>query len=615
MHMYLPIGRCRGRELIEFAPFRRPHAAKETPMSKKSEKLLQQAQAAANTGNRAQAQRCYEKILEKEPQHLDARYFLGTLLAEQGRYPQARQHLEIAARLAPDSPYILNNLGNIHLLCGEDAAAEQAFRKALRVAPEMPEAQTNLGNLLVRKGALEEAIGLAQQVVAARPEQIAAHVMLANALKDQGRIDEAIPHFRRAAELAPGNAVARSNLLMALNYSAALSPAEIRTTHEEWASRFPPAQPRPARARAGRLRVGYLSPDLGRHPVGYLMEPVLAAHDREAFEICVYSDNRSPDDMTARLRAGVDCWRDVGGLGNDDLASVLATEGLDVLVELAGHGAGNRLAMLGRRFAPVQVSYLGYPATTGLKSIDYVITDRALDPSDSDQAFYAEKLWWLPRPCFAFRPDAEFPAVAPLPAATAGSLTFGSFNALAKISPAVIDLWAAVMRALPDARLLMQARALSDPGSRLRLAEAFRERGVAPDRIEMAGFTSLPQHLELFSRTDVCLDTFPWNGHMTTLDSLWMGVPVLTLAGDRRAARMGAAIMGELGLTDFIAATPEEFVARAVALAGDPIVLGDLRTSLRDRLGRSRLADGAGLARALEAAFAAMHQAALQPAP
>lgn len=584
-------------------------------MSKKAEKLIQQAQAAASAGHRAQAQRCYEKILEKEPRHLDARYFLGTLLAEQGLYPQARQHLEIAARLAPDSPYILNNLGNIHLLCGEDAAAEQVFRKALRVAPDMPEAQTNLGNLLVRKGALEEAIGLAQKVVAARPEQVAAHVMLANALKDQGRIDEAIPHFRRAAELSPGNAVARSNLLMALNYSAASSPADIRRAHDEWASRFPPAQPRPAQARTGRLRIGYLSPDLGRHPVGYLMEPVLAAHDREAFEICVYSDNRAPDEMTARLRAHVDSWRDVGALGNDDLASVLATERLDVLVELAGHGAGNRLAMLGRRLAPVQASYLGYPATTGLRSVDYVITDRALDPSDADQAFYAERLWWLPRPCFAFRPDEEFPAVGTLPAATSGTLTFGSFNALAKVSPAVIDLWAATMRALPDARLLMQARALSDPGSRLRVAEAFRERGVAPERIEMAGFTSLPEHLELFNRTDVCLDTFPWNGHMTTLDSLWMGVPVLTLAGDRRASRMGAAIMGELGLTDFVAATPDEFVARAMALAGDLPGLGDLRASLRERLGRSSLADGAGLARALEAAFAAMHRAALQPAP
>lgn len=582
-------------------------------MSKKVEILLKHAQTAHQGGNHEQARRGYEKILEKDPRHVDARYLLGTLLAEQARYTQAQQHLEVASRLAPDSPYIHNNLGNVYLLSGQDTAAEQAFRKALKAAPEMSEPLTNLANLLVKRGVLEEAILLSQRAIGIRPDHPAAHVALANALKDQGRIDEALPHYRRAAGLAPGNAAAQSNLLMALNYAAEVPATDIRDAHVAWGQRFPAASGRPAFARTGRLRIAYLSPDLGRHPVGYLIEPVLAAHDRSRFEIFVYSDTPAPDSMTEKLRAHADTWRPLTGMPDDQAAAIIATDRIDVLVELAGHGAGNRLAMLSRRLAPVQVSYLGYPATTGLGSMDYIITDRGLDPTDADQALHSEKLWRLDRPCFGFRPDDEFPPVAPLPAATGGSPTFGSFNALAKIGEPVIALWAAVLRALPDSRLLMQARALSDPASRLCVSERFREQGVAPERIEMLGFTSLAEHLALFHRTDVCLDTFPWNGHMTTLDSLWMGVPVLTLAGDRRAARMGAAIMGTLGLEQFVAESAGDFVAKAVALARETDELATLRASLRVRLERSALADGAGLAQALESAFGSMHQRALSP--
>lgn len=577
-------------------------------MSSRVEKLMQQGQAAHRAGQPEQARRCYEKILETEPAHLDARYLLGTLFAEQGRYAQAQRHLEAASRLAPGSPYVHNNLGNVLLISGQFDAAEQAFRSALRAAPEMPEPLINLGNLLVKKGALEEAIEVARRAIALRPDQAAAQVTLANALKDQGRVAEAMPHYRRAAELAVGNTVTQSNLLLAMNYDPGVSRADIRRAHCGWGDRFPAPGARPSPSGGDRLRVGYISPDFCRHPVGYLIEPVLAAHDRSQFEVFVYSDTATADGMTTRLRRHADHWRDLQGLGNDRAAALIAVDRLDVLVELAGHSAANRLAMLSRRLATVQASYLGYPATTGLPSIDFVITDRGLDPSEEDQVFYRETLWRLDRPCFCFRPDEEFPAVGPLPALGRGALTFGSFNALGKISGAVIDLWASVLQALPRATLLMQARAFSDPGSRRRVVDRFGERGVEPGRLETHGFSSLAEHLALFHRTDICLDTFPWNGHMTTLDSLWMGVPVLTLAGDRRAARMGASIMGELGLREFVASSPEDFVAKAVALAGRLDVLAELRASLRGRLESSALADGASLARALEGAFRAMRE-------
>lgn len=580
-------------------------------MSKKTEKLIQQAQHAYNMGHHEQARACYEAILAKKPRHLDARYLLGTILAEQGRFADAQLHLEMAAQLAPDSPYIQNNLGNLYLLTNQHIAAEQAYRRALRASPGMTEALTNLGNLLVTRGALTESVAAAHQALAARPRLLEAHVMLANAYRDRGDITRALEHYRHALEIAPGNTITESNLLMTMNYHAETNAAEVHATHRDWGARLPPSTPRPARPRAERLRIGYISPDLGRHPVGYLMEGLLAAHDRSRFEIRIYSDMTAADDVTARLRAHCDAWRDIAGLDHDRVAAILSTDGLDIAIDLTGHTARNRLPVFARRVAPVQASYLGYCTTTGVPAMDYAISDTGLDPADADAAHYTETLWRLDRPSFAFVPDTDFPAVGPLPAAPDGGLTFGAFNTLAKVSDAVLDLWADVLVAVPKSKLVMQARALSDAGTCERIRTHFALRGVAAERVELLGFTSLAAHLAQFNRVDVCLDTFPWNGHMTTLDSLWMGVPVLTLAGDRRAARMGACILGALGMEAFVASSPQDFVSKAVALDADRGSLAALRAGLRERIGNSPVADGVGLARALESAYTTMHETAL----
>lgn len=583
-------------------------------MSKKSDKLMQQAQQAWNMGQREQARLCYEKILAKEPRHLDARYLLGSLLAEQRRLEEARPQLEEAARLAPESPFIQNNLGNVYMMGGQNDLAEQAYRRALKRAPGMVEALTNLGNLLVTRGALAEAIAVAEAALAADPAMLAAHVLRANASRDCGEIPQAIDAYRHALDITPGNAATASNLLMCLNYHSGLDCDEIHAAHRDWGARLPAAVARPAHERGSKLRVGYVSPDLLRHPVGYLMEGLLAHHDRERFEIRVYSDATAEDDVTARLRGHCDHWRKIAGVDDDGLTAILRSDALDIVVDLAGHTAHNRLPVFARRVAPVQVSYLGYCTTTGVPAMDYVISDAGLDPAASDAARYTERLWRLPRPSFAFTPDAEFPDVGPLPALNAGHLIFGSFNTLSKVSGPVLDLWAEVLRAIPDAGLFMQARALGDEDMRGRMQAQLEARGIEPGRVVLAGFSSLAAHLALFNHIDVCLDTFPWNGHMTTLDSLWMGVPVLTLAGDRRAARMGATILHELGLDDFIATDRADFVARAVALDRDRERLASLRAGLRQRLSTSTLADGAGLARAMEAAFEAMHAEALRAA-
>ncbi|BAL23126.1 hypothetical protein AZKH_0787 [Azoarcus sp. KH32C] len=580
-------------------------------MSRKSDKLMQQAEQARNRGNHEQARLCYQKVLAKEPRHLDARYLLGSMLAEQRRLAEARPHIEEAARLAPNSPYVHNNLGNLYTLSGQNELAERAYARALQLQPQMVEALTNLHKLLDTRGALAESIAAAQRALVADPGMLEAHVMLGNACRDSGHIEQAVEHYSRVLEIQPGNGPSATNLLMCMNYHPAATVNEIHAKHRAWGAGLPAAVPRMARDHGKRLRIGYVSPDLVRHPVGYLMEALLASHDDEHFDVRVYSDAKAEDDVTARLRGHCGHWRNIAGIDDDTLTAVLRSDALDIAVDLAGHTAQNRLAVFARRVAPVQVSYLGYCTTTGVPAMDYVITDAGLDPTEADAACYTEQLWRLPRPSFAFTPDADFPEVGPLPAQDAGHLIFGSFNNLSKVSGPVLDLWAEVLRAIPDAGLFMQARALGDTGTRERVQGQLEDRGVAPERVVLAGFSSLAAHLNLFNHIDVCLDTFPWNGHMTTLDSLWMGVPVLTLEGDRRAGRMGATIQRAIGLDDFVARTSQDFVERAIALDKDRAYLANIRASLRARLAESVLADGAGLAREMEAAFAQMHAAAV----
>lgn len=579
-------------------------------MSKKSDKLIQQGQAAYAQGLYEQALTCYQKILAKEPRHLDARYLLGTLLAERGRLAEAQPHLEAAARQAPDSPYIQNNLGNLYMLSGQNTLAEKAYQRALKSAPGMAEALTNLGNLLLKRGALSEAIAAGERVLAAHPDLFAALALQGNAYREQGKAEEALTCYRRALAVQPSNLATQSNLLMTYNYHPTASAAEILAAHREWGKSLPPPAPRAAR-QTGRLRIAYVSPDLLRHPVGYLMELLLAHHDPQRFEIRVYSDTQTEDDVTARLKSHCTHWQSIAGKDDDNVTAILRADSIDIAVDLAGHTAGNRLGVFARRVAPVQASYLGYCTTTGVPAMDYAISDEGFDPADTDAAQYTETLWRLQRPSFAFVPDEDFPAVTPLPAIAAGHLAFGAFNTLAKLNDHVLDLWAAVLRAVPDSGFLMQGSGLADDQTREDVLNGLVARGVDEGRVMMIGFTSLQEHLALFHHIDISLDTFPWNGHMTTLNSLWMGVPVLTLAGDRRAARMGASIMGALGLDEFVARNTDDFVNRAVELNANRQHLAQLRAGMRQRIGASELADGIGLARALEQAYEKMHEAAL----
>jgi predicted O-linked N-acetylglucosamine transferase (SPINDLY family) len=394
-----------------------------------------------------------------------------------------------------------------------------------------------------------------------------------------------------------------------MNHNPRHSRRDIYLQHVAWAQRYAQVIPRgphrnfpdPER----RLRIGYVSPDFRSHPVSYFFEPVIRAHDRTRFEVYCYSETAMEDPVTKRLRSYESIWRRTPGLPDMHVARMIEEDGIDILVDLAGHTHRNRLAVFRLAPAPVQVSYLGYCNTTGYPALGWRIGDPIADPPGS-QDFYTEKLRII-EPCFfAYAPPLAAPPVAPLPALTAGTITFGSLTNTLKLHPAIIELWSRVLHAVPNSRFLFARREIRED-LRERLTRAFAEHGLGPDRIEL-GTTDSPRqsHLALYDRIDIALDTWPWSGHTTSCEALHMGVPVVTLTGDRHASRMVASLLNGVRLPQLIATTPEQYVSIARDLAADIPVLAELRKGLRNQLAASPVCDAEGFTRKLEAAYREM---------
>jgi protein O-GlcNAc transferase len=406
-----------------------------------------------------------------------------------------------------------------------------------------------------------------------------------------------------------------SNLLLGLLYSLGDDGAAIRAEHDGWARRHAPgAASSPAagfrdrdRDPGRRLRVGYLSPDFRLHSVAFFFEPLIRAHDRRVVEVFCYSDVRNPDDVTGRIREQASQWRDAHTLDDDALRRQIADDRIDILVDLAGHTGFNRMPMLAQRAAPVQASYLGYPATTGLATVDYWITDALGDPPDQTDAFFTEKLWRLPGPMHAYTGDARVPLPGAPPAESRGAVTFGSFNHLQKITDETMRAWSEILRRVPDGRLRVKAIGLAADATRESVRERFIALGGDDARFELLRpEDSVGSHLARYGEIDIALDTFPYICVTTTFEALWMGVPVITRVGRTHVARMGASILGPIGLDELAVRSDAEYVDRAVALAGDRGRLRELRTSLRTRLAGSSLCDPVRLARQMEQGYRAM---------
>lgn len=544
----------------------------------------------------------------------EAHVNLGAALYDKGQLDEAIAAFHEAIALKPNYSQAYSNLGNALRVKGQLDEAIAACRHAVFLSAGFPEAHGNLGVALYDKGQLGDAIASYREAITLKPGYPEAHSNLGAALKDMGQLDEAIAACRQAIALHPDLAVARSNFLLTLNYDPALDPVTVAGEHRRWNMQH--AEPlrhliephQNVRDSERRLRVGYVSPDFREHSVSYFLEGLLACHDPGQVEVFCYANVHQPDAVTSRMERLVPHWRQITGKSDEVVAAQIRGDGIDILVDLAGHTADNRLLIFASKPAPVQVSWLGYPNTTGLDAMDCRLSDAWADSPGSNEHLHSERLVRLPFSAWCYRPPKQSPAVEPRPA-LGGSITFGSFNAMSKINGPLLKLWSEILLALPDARLLLKNSALCEPSVQQRIRAEFDEAGIAPERIEMTGYVSgLADHLSSYGRVDIALDTYPYHGTTTTCETLWMGVPVVTLAGNVHASRVGVSLLHGVGLSELIALTPEDYVRIAVGLAGDPARLGGLRSTLRGRMEKSPLMDAPRFARDIEAAYREMWQ-------
>ena len=573
--------------------------------------------ALRDLGQLDEAVESYRTALAIKPDYAEGHNNLGTAIQAQGKLDAAVESFRMALALKPDHAEVHNNLGNALQAQGNLDEAVESFHKALALKPDFVEAHSNLGNALGDLGRFDDSIERYRKALVLKPDFVEAHNNLGAALRAQGKLDEAVESYRRVLALRPDNADAYGNLLFLYGYHGLLDPEAYLSLACGWEQACLPAQARQAaRSRmfqrsplAGRrLRVGYVSGDYRQHAVSYYVEQLFAHHDRERIEVYAYSTHSERDAITARLQASVDHWVPAIGVSDASVRDRIEADGIDVLIDLSGHTAHNRLGVFARRAAPVQAHYLGFMASTGLTEMDYWIGDEILTPPETDRHF-SEQVWRLRRVWVSYEGKADTPVPAWSPTAD-GTVWVGSFNGLGKLTPATLALWAKVLHALPQGRLLLKTKDLADAGNRQRILNAMAAHGISPDRIELQDRSVTPDwpaHMAYYNRLDIALDPVGGvGGGTTTCDALWMAVPVVTLIADRMAARMTASMLSAMGHAEWIAQSEADYVDKVVALARDLEHRKALRLIQRTQMTQSHLCDAKGLARALEDAFEAM---------
>lgn len=509
---------------------------------------------------------------------------------------------------APDaSAEGLVELGATAQRRGERVLARKLYLEALQLDARNADALHLLGVLEQQERNCDDSIELIEDAIALQPGVADYWMNCGLAYLARGQTAEAIEKLRESLRLRPVYPKAHANLLFALNFSAEFSPTDILAEHRRWyqTNIVPELRPLPPPDNVAdadrRLRVGYVSADLREHVIALFVEPIFANRNPEQIEIFAYDAGGVADEVNARMRQSADQWRLVSALDDDEFAALIREDRIDILVDLAGHTRGSRLAVFARGAAPVQITYLGYPATTGVEAMGYRLTDARADPLGLSEAHYVERLARLPDSLWCYQPPDNAPAVSALPAIANGYVTFGSFNQPAKLGAGVIELWARILSAAGNSHLLM---APVPPGfARERYLRLFAEHGIASERIEFEARQPAPQYQALRHRVDIALDPFPMNGGSTTCETLWMGVPLVSLSGDRFVSRAGVSLLTAVGLPQCIARDAAAYVATATALAADLPGLEQLRASLRGRMRRSPLMDGARFARNLETTY------------
>jgi predicted O-linked N-acetylglucosamine transferase (SPINDLY family) len=564
-------------------------------------------------GQGEEAMAAYRQAIALRPDFAEAYNNLGLALRGAGRLEEAIGAYRQVITLKPRDHEAFNKLGVALFDKGQFEEAIAVCRQAIALKPDFPDAHSNLAAVLGLGGRYEEAIAACRQAIALRPDCPEAYSNLGNTLQDQGRLDEALAAYREAIALKPTLADAHSNLLFCMNYHPGLEPSAIAEEHRRWARQHgeplrPFIQPHSNdRAPGRRLRIGYVSPDFRDHSVAYFFEGLLAHHDPAQMEVFCYAEVANPDAVTARLQRTAGHWRNTSGIADAQVAELIRRDGIDILVDLAGHSAKNRLLVFARKPAPVQLTWLGYPNTTGLATMDYRLTDAFADPPGTGEDLSSERLVRLARSGWCYRPSDEVPPVSAPPHEAKGHITFGCFNAMPKLNEPLLELWAKILLAVPGSRLLLKNRAVGEAAAERRWKAGFAAAGISPERVGGVGHVAdKTAHLACYGRVDIALDTFPYHGTTTTCEALWMSVPVVTRAGQTHASRVGVSLLSNVGHPEWIADSPEGYVRIAVELAGDLPRLAGLRATLRGRMQASPLTDAPGFARDIEAAYRTM---------
>lgn len=560
-------------------------------------------------GRLPEAEASFRQATLLNPAYGEAHSNLGLLLREMGRLLEAEASLTRAAAQQLVTPGTLSSLGVVQQEVGRLPEAEASFRRAIALKPEYADAHSNLSVLLARQGRFTEAAASARQATALNPTLAEAYNNLGTVQQKLGRLSEAEASFRQALVLNPSYSAAHQNLIFTLDLSTSSDTASQQAERKRWAERFASAaygdrpfsnSPDPER----RLRIGYVSGDFREHSAPTVFGAMLVAFDAVGFEVFAYSTSWAVDEVTASFQRTVSQWRNIAGLPDDGAAALIREDGIDILVDLSGHSAGSRLGVFARKPAPIQITAWGYLTGTGMEAMDVIFSDPVLIPED-EQRFYAEEVRYLPNAICAYFPRA-LPDAGALPASSGGGLVFGSFNRMGKISKEAFALWARVLRAVPGSRFLIKAGEMNDPDVRQGVLRRFADMGTEAERIILMGKTSWSDHMLAFNRIDIALDPFPHGGGVTTLEGLMMGVPVITLRWPTIVGRLSATILTALDLTDWIAATPDEYVEISVRKAGNLGELKELRQSLRARLSASIIGSPGSYVAAVEREYKAL---------
>jgi protein O-GlcNAc transferase len=555
---------------------------------------------------------CFNRALERAPEYAEAYNNLGAAFQELGHLAEAETSVRQAIRINPHSASAHSNLGNLLLDMGRLTEAETSLIKALELNPDSTEAYNNLGNTYQNQKRFAEAEFSYRRAAEINPLDAVAHNNLGTVLQEQGQLNAAGSSYRKALEVDPNYHGAHSNLLFSINYLSVIPPAECLaialqygTTvtkkaafqYEGWNVESTPS----------RLRVGLVSGDLLGHPVGYFLENVVSNINPDKIELLAYPTHHLEDALTARIRPYFKAWKSLQGMDDATAAHTIHSDGVHILLDISGHTAFNKLPVFAWKPAPVQASWLGYFATTGVKEIDYLIADPWTLP-ETEEINFSEEIWRLPETRLCFTPPDTHVEVSVLPALTNGYITFGCFNHLTKMNDVVVEVWAKILAAIPTSKLFLKSKQLDDVSIREFVLNRFMPHGIAQDRLILEGISPRSDYLKAYHKVDICLDPFPFTGATTSAESLWMGVPVLTLAGERFVSRQGVGLLENAGLHDWVAKDQRHYIEKAIILAGQLNELAELRSGLRQQVLHSPVFDAARFAGQLENALWGMWQ-------